>query len=90
VRWAQALYVAAWLFLNEDYRARYLIRQETGYNGEIEQGRNPGPYVENYSDEGQVVSLRHERILRQNRHSEGTFYVSFKSQLLMDFETHKV
>jgi hypothetical protein len=96
------LYVAVCFFLNGYNRARCLIREETGYDGEIYQDRNPGPYV-NYSDEGQivslrnrdrtegrVVSLRHERILRQNRQSEGTFQVSFKSQLLMNFETHKV
>ncbi|XP_060580047.1 E3 ubiquitin-protein ligase cblA-like, partial [Ruditapes philippinarum] len=76
------LFVAARLFWNGDNQER--IRQETGYNGNIERDRNP--YDQNNSDaEGRVVSLRREnharervvslrhenrnRRVRRNRHS---------------------
>lgn len=74
--------MAARLFWNGDNQE--CIRQETGYNGDIERDRNP--YHQNNSDaDGRVVSLRREsharervvslrhenrnRRVRRNRHS---------------------
>jgi hypothetical protein len=86
---------AAQPFGDEDDPAR--IRQETGYHRNIGRDRNPVQYVENNGDaEERVISLRHEyrvrvvnlryenrnRFLRQNRHSEGTLYISLRSQML--------